>query len=51
MFGVRVNGGTGAGAKRRPAADVARCECGGFIAKIRADAGATLCVRCEQESK
>lgn len=50
MIGIRVEGGTGAGSKRKPIPGVAKCPCGGFIAKIRADAGATLCVRCERES-
>lgn len=50
MFRGNVKGGTGAASRMRAAKDIAKCECGSFIAKLRADAGATLCVRCETEA-
>jgi hypothetical protein len=48
MYGIKVNGGTGAGAKWRPDPSVRRCACGGFISKQRATKGATDCLRCER---
>lgn len=45
---VKVQGGTNAGWRRIRHNDLNKCACGGFIAKVRADQGATLCVRCEQ---
>lgn len=50
MFAVSVKGGTGARSKPRPDPSVTKCACGGFIAKIRADQGATSCVRCTNET-
>lgn len=51
MFGIRVNGGTGAGCKPKPDPDVARCdECGGFISCPRAQAGETLCLMCKSNT-
>lgn len=50
MFGTSVKGGTGARSKPRPDKTLPRCECGGFIAPLRHQEGATRCVRCETES-
>lgn len=47
MFSARVAGGTGAGSKMRPFPGTTKCACGGFIAKVRHEQGATQCVRCE----
>lgn len=47
MFRGNVKGGTGARSKSRPDPTITKCECGGYIAKIRADQGATKCTRCE----
>jgi hypothetical protein len=46
IFRANVQGGTGAGRKSRPDPTVAHCACGHFIAKARADRGATKCLGC-----
>lgn len=46
-FAVKVSGGTNAGCRKVVTLGVAKCMCGGFISRQRAESGATVCLRCE----